>query len=504
MEVNSKGKFNLGSYKASVRDMVAASDDAWSMKSEFGGFSRNIQLSKDYSIEEIEAIVLGSSVSQKQRLSQTYFSRGGFYKRIIMYYSTLLKYSGLLIPNPQAGKKLSNKFIQKKYDNAVNYLEDLSLPVLLGRFTQKILTNGCYYGAIIKNDRIAFSVLDLPAEYCDTNFTDIYGNEVVDFNVSYFDSLLDGPGKAKALKVYPKSISSYYYLWKAGKKASSWMQVPTQDGICFSFFGKTPLFLASLVAIEQYSEAVETERQRALEEIRKLIVLKVPHLNDGQLLFEPEEAAEIHKAVVQMLKGNKNLSVFTTYTDVDSVVSKSGAEGVNNNDLAKMSQNIYSEVGVSGQLFSATGGMSIEASIQNDVSLMMHLANKFALFVTKLINEKFSNSSVNFKFTIFPITHYNESDFIADSFKLAQSGYSQILPAIASGFSQRDLGNIKGLENDYLNLAEILKPLSSAYTQSGSDDVGGAPSIDDADASPKTIKNKESMDRPAGGLNGNK
>ena len=58
------------------------------------------------------------------------------------------------------------------------------------------------------------------------------------------------------------------------------------------------------------------------EEIRKIIVQKIPHLSDGRLLFEPDEDLEIHTGTVGMLKGNKNVSVMTTYADVDAIASK--------------------------------------------------------------------------------------------------------------------------------------------------------------------------------------
>jgi hypothetical protein len=42
-----------------------------------------------------------------------------------------------------------------------------------------------------------------------------------------------------------------------------------------------------------------------------------------------------------------------------------------------------------------------------------------------------------------------------------------LLPAIALGINQRDLSNLKDLENDVLKLREKLIPLMSSYTQSG-------------------------------------
>jgi hypothetical protein len=61
----------------------------------------------------------------------------------------------------------------------------------------------------------------------------------------------------------------------------------------------------------------------------------------------------------------------------------------------------------------------------------MYLANKFARFVTNIINNKFANGNITFKYVILPITHHNEQKYIDTSYKLANSGYSYLLPAIA-------------------------------------------------------------------------
>jgi hypothetical protein len=70
-------------------------------------------------------------------------------------------------------------------------------------------------------------------------------------------------------------------------------------------------------------------------------------LTDGRLLFEPEEAEEIHRGTVGMLRGNKNVSVLTTYADVDAIASKTSADGVEST-LTKLEGNIYAQGATSG------------------------------------------------------------------------------------------------------------------------------------------------------------
>jgi len=95
-------------------------------------------------------------------------------------------------------------------------------------------------------------------------------------------------------------------------------------------------------------------------------------------------------------------------------------------------------------------------SIKNDISFMMILGNKYSRFLTFVVNSLFANSNISFKYTILPVSYYDSSDYIVDSFKLAQSGYSFLLPALALGITQKDLVNLKDLENDALDLMKKL------------------------------------------------
>jgi hypothetical protein len=200
----------------------------------------------------------------------------------------------------------------------------------------------------------------------------------------------------------------------------------------------------------------------------------------------------MHSGAVGMMRGNKNISVLTTYADVDAVVSKTSSEA-STNALEKSLQNVYSRASVSGQLFAPTGSQALNTSITNDMALMMVLANKYSRFVTFILNFLFANSNVNFKYNILPVSWYNVTQYITDTFKLAQSGYSFLLPAIAAGLSQKDLINIKKLENDALDMSKLLLPLESAYTQSSN--PVGRPALPEEEKSAKTIQNEESLDR---------
>ena len=62
--------------------------------------------------------------------------------------------------------------------------------------------------------------------------------------------------------------------------------------------------------------------------------------------------------------------------------------------------------------------------------------------------------------------------------------------------SQKELGNVKDLENNVLKLGEKLIPLVSSYTQTAE---GGRPVKEQGEKAPKTIQNETSKDNQTGG-----
>ena len=106
-------------------------------------------------------------------------------------------------------------------------------------------------------------------------------------------------------------------------------------------------------------------------------------------------------------------------------------------------------------------------SLDNDLSMMMILGRKFAHFFSVLMNNKFGNKKISFNFVILPVSYYNLHEYTSKAKDLAAFGYVFLTPVAASGVNQVNLSDLKSLENDVLDLDEVLKPLQSAYTQSG-------------------------------------
>ena len=483
--------FDLASFRKSQSAMIATSESSYSTRAGMQWVSQT----KEYTEDEVKRIIESGSLLEQQRLSRNYFNKDGYYRQLVLYYATLLKYVGLLIPNPTAGKNLSTSHIQKRYFQAMDYVDKMNLQTIFVEWAQKILVDGCFYGVVSRVDKLHFAVLALPTAYCQTRFKDVAGNDIIEFDVSYFDTITNEDNKKAALAAYPDFIVSAYKKWDKRKLKSKWIIIPSDIGICFPMLDGRPFFISVIPASIQYDQAVDTEQEREKEEIRKILIQKVPHLNDGRLLFEPEEAEEMHRGAVGMVRSNSNTTVLTTYADVDAIVSRTSSEN-SSNSLEKMQQNIYGQAGVSGEIFAATGGNTTETSIKYDTAIMMYLANKFARFITNVINDNFANSNISFKYTILPVTHQNEAKYIDSSYKLASSGYSLIIPALAQGLSQKDLVNIKDLENDVLGLTDKLIPPKTSFTDTGEGgDEGGRPTKSTDEKKDQTLKNEQSIEK---------
>ena len=490
-EIN-QGKRDLATFRKVTENMIATSNQAYR---NWERFERSAQ-TKDR--ETIEKIIKDGTLAEKRALSKEFFLKDGFYRRIMIHYATILIYNGVLIPKVKPGQSINSVKTKKRYYDAINFCDYANFKDIFTHCSLRAVVEGCYYGVVQTVNKTKLVLMDLPASYCRTRYKDLEGNDIVELDLNYFNTFSLETERKACLNTFPSEVRREYKRFLRGKR-DRWFFFAGGVGVCFPLLDGVPPFLNMIPASLDYDEAINTERDRDLEEIKKIIVQQVPHNSDNDFLLEPEEVDELHRGAVQMMKGNKNVSVLTTYANVDAIVSKTAAEAANST-LEKMLQNIYSKSGTSIQLFNSNSNLAIEYSLQNDVAYMMVLATKYSTFITNILNKLFQNANIHFKYQFLPITFYNSSKFLEDALKLGTVGYSFIMPALALGITQSDLSDIKDLENDLLKLSEKLIPLSSSYTQSenGTGNGRGAPELDPTEKSDKTIKNEESLQKQGG------
>jgi hypothetical protein len=94
---------------------------------------------------------------------------------------------------------------------------------------------------------------------------------------------------------------------------------------------------------------------------------------NGDLIFDNDEAVDIHKNAVRMLANAIGVDVLTTFTDVESIDVSDKNTSTSVDDLEKVERSVYNSFGVSQNLFNTDGNLSLEKSILNDEGTMRSL-----------------------------------------------------------------------------------------------------------------------------------
>lgn len=448
-------------FKRAFQNMIATTQAAYE-KSDNKSFRKR---RSSYTREQIERIVQSGDPVERAELSEFFFTTNGLYKRIILHYATFLTYSWILVPYPKdkfGRGKINEKKTAMTYYNAADFCTTFQIERKCTIFAKEVLVKGAYYGLIHDNGKNVV-IQDLPFNYCRSRFKNAQDVDIVELNLAFFDTIRDETLRKEILKTYPPIIYKSYRKYKF-HNGPKWIFLPAEMGIYFCYFEERPFFLDLIPLLDDLDDYKQIDKDRNMQALRKILVQQV--LTDGmRLVFEPQEAEQMHEGTLEMLANNPDVDVLTTYNKVNLLdMSSDDDEKTEVEDVQNL---IYSSAGLSKELFFSTTEAGLNYSINNDLAMMMILGQNFAHFFTALLNYKFENKKVKFKFLILPISYYNSTDYTSRAKELAAFGYSFLTPVLSTGLDQTNLSALKDLENDLLDLDEVLKPLQSSYTQSG-------------------------------------
>jgi hypothetical protein len=122
-----------------------------------------------------------------------------------------------------------------------------------------------------------------------------------------------------------------------------------------------------------------------MQRLLKIIVQKLPRDKNGDLIFDVDEARDIHNNAVQMLKRSVGVDVLTTFADIDSIDTHDSSSSTTKDDLEKIERALFNAFGISQNLFNTDGNLSLEKSILNDESIMRNLLLQFHIVLDNII-----------------------------------------------------------------------------------------------------------------------
>ena len=467
--------------------------------------------------QEVLRAIHQGDFEKMRDISNFFFKTSGIYSKLCIYMAFLYRYDWMVTPYINSDS-LKEERILDGFDKVLNHLDNFGVKKFCGDVALKVIRNGCFYGYIIhQKDRDV--VQELPPKYCRSRFS-VNGKPAVEFNLRFFDDMFkDTTQKMKMLKLFPDEFKKGYVLYKEGKlkpdfagDTAGWYLLDIDSVIKFNMNGEDfPIFISVIPAIIDLDAAQELDRKKMAQQLLKIIIQKMPIDKNGDLIFDVDEAQQLHNNAVRMLGKAIGLDVLTTFADVDVADMADKNTTTTTDELAKVERTVYNEAGISQMQFNTDGNIALEKSILNDEAAIYNLILQFESFLNGLIS-KFNTApkKIYYRVQILTTTIYNYKEMAklyADQTKI---GYSKMLPQIALGQSQSSILANAYFENDILDLVNVFVPPMSSNTMSadalgkvsdksgnsGSDDSkGGRPTNKSKgkEVTDKTIQNKETQ-----------
>lgn len=447
-----------------------------------------------------------------REVSNLFFETSGIYQEMCKYYASIYRYDWYLVPFIEENdigelQDLPDKdAILKKFYKALNFLDNSSLKKLFGQISLAVIREGAYYGYLL-DSKEKIIMQQLPAKYSRCRYN--VGNyPAIEFNLKYFDDeFSDVQYRLRILKMFPLEFQKAYAMYKRGKlkgdyqgDENGWYLLEPGMGFKFNIGGSDfPILCNAIPAIIDLEEAKEIDKQKMMQKLLKLLIQKLPRDKNDELIFDVDEATDIHNNAVAMLKRAVGVDVLTTFTDVQVEDMADSNSATTSDELERVERTVYNEFGTSQNLFNANSNLALNNSILQDEASIRELIYAYQDFLNVIIKRLFGKGKNGLRVKILETTISNYKDLSKLYKEQTQIGYSKMLPQVALGHSQSEILAMAKFENAVLNLTAVMVPPMMSSTISGelflgnkSADAGkGDPSNEPPQAQPVKIKDEE-------------
>ena len=478
--------------------------------------------------EAVIRALASRDLSALRAISNYFYDTNGVYQKVCNYFAFLYRYDWHVAVETYDEKivdsETSKKKILKEFYSLLDFLDTSNIKQLCGEIVLSIVKNGAYYGYITSSGE-KLVLQELPAAYCRSRYKINGTIPAVEFNMKFFDDQFsDESYRLKILKLFPKEFLKGYSLYRQNKlprdyigDSNGWYLLQPGSAIKFSFYNGSdiPIFANAIPAILDLDAAQDLDRRKQMQKLLKVLIQKLPLDKNGELIFDVDEARDIHNNAVEMLRRAIGVDVLTTFADIQVADMSDRNTTTTQDDLAKVERTVFNSFGVSQNNFNATGNIALSNSILQDESSVRNVLLQLEAFFDNVVSIfNISPKKYRFKFYFLETTQYNYKELSKLYKEQTQVGFQKILPQIALGHSQSSILHGAIFENKILELSTIMIPPLMSSTLNG-EDLGlpgknqnngskqvaagsdkkttGRPEKEDSQKSEKTIANKEAL-----------
>lgn len=333
--------------------------------------------------ENIQRAISTGDVETMREASEFFFRISGIYRRLCKHLANLYRYDWTITPFNASGKVAPDKVLDG-FNKSSTLIDNFGPKAFFGDSALKVMYRGCYYGYIVQASD-GPQIQELPPKYCRARYS-VQGRPAVEFNMKFFDDeFKDVNYRLRVLKMFPKDFQKGYIAYKDGKlvpdypgDTAGWYLLDPECAIKFNLDGEDyPAMVSVIPHIIDLDEAQELDRKKMAQRLLKIIIQKMPLDKNGELIFDVDEAQELHNNAVKMLGKAIGIDVLTTFAEVEVADMNDSQAAATMDELSKVERTVYNESGTAQNLFNTDGNIALEKSILDDEANMYNLILQF-------------------------------------------------------------------------------------------------------------------------------
>lgn len=422
-----------------------------------------------------------------RELSRYLYTASPNYKRLVLYFSSLLTYDYIVEPYDLNFEKIDKVKFKRQYQKTLALLESMNIPHEMTKALRIAFKEDVFYG-YEHQSKDSYFIQKLNPDYCQiSSIEDGVYNFAFDF--SYFDKT---ENKNK-LDSYPDEFNEKYRQFKTTK--NKWIELDSKNTVCIKVNEEIeypiPPFNIVFESIFDLDEYKRLKKAKVKMDNYMILTQKIPidekSGDPNKFLIDLETAMMFHNKASDSLPDSVGL--VTSPMDIEGI--KLERYQKEKDSVAEAERDFYNSSGVSQLLFNSdkVSSSGSQKSAQTDEQILFAVLRQ----IERWVNRKLKNFGGQYKFkaNFLNITEFNKKEVFDMYLKAAQYGMPvKMMLGASLGLSPSSMAHMAFLENDILNLHEELIPLSSAHTQSGKDGAG-APKKSEDELSDSGAKTRE-------------